>query len=127
MKLIFSIGLLLFFFFSRDCSAQIKLPKGFNCVLGINHANESYFTNGEFNFKTYPWGHEGIAGKEVTNLIEDNFNHKIKFLKTKDNLYWASGKIDNVYLYIVIANESLQYTLSSKIIVVSFQIIQHGY
>jgi hypothetical protein len=114
MKYKFPLVAIFFILLNFDCFSQITLPKGFHCVLGINHANESYFTNGVFTFKTYPWGHEGIAGKEVANLLEDNYSHKIKFQKTKDNLYWATGKVDDAYLYIVIASENLQYTLSSK-------------
>lgn len=95
--------------------AQIKLPKGFNCILGENHINESYFTDGTFSFLSYPWGHEGISGQDVVDVIEDNYNHQIKFQRTKDNLYWATGKVDGKYVYIVVAEGSLQFTLRSKI------------
>ena len=92
---------------------QIKLPKGFKCSLGINHPNESYFTDGSFTFQAYPWGHDGIQGQDVIDVIEENYSHKIKFKKTKDNLYWATGKIDNLYVYVIVVDESFQLTLSS--------------
>ncbi|NCX96572.1 MAG: hypothetical protein EBX41_09250, partial [Chitinophagia bacterium] len=94
--------------------AQIKLPVGFRCVLGQNHPNESYFTNGSVTFKTYPWGHEGMAGQEVADAIQEAYNKKIKFSKTKDNLYWATGKVDEGYVYIIIAQDALQFTIKSK-------------
>lgn len=98
-------------FISSNC--QIKLPKGFNCILGEEHANESHFVDGTFTFKSYPWGHDGISGQDVIDVIEEAYNHQIKFRQTKDNLYWATGKVDGKYIYIVIAEQMLQYTLSS--------------
>ena len=98
---------------SETSNCQIKLPKGFRCILGENHPNESYFTDGQFSFLTYPWGHDGLSGKEVIDAIEDIYNHKIKFNKTRDNLYWATGKIDQNFVYIIVVEQSFQFTLSS--------------
>lgn len=94
--------------------AQIKLPKGFHCVLGENHANESFFTDGTYSFSSYPWGHDGIYGQEVIDLLEKNYSNRIKFSKTKDGLYWATGKVGDFYIYTIIANQALQFTLRSK-------------
>ncbi len=94
--------------------SQIQLPKGFNCVLGENHPNESYFSDGVYSFTSYPWGHDGIYGRDVINTIESNWDHKVKFTQTKDGLYWASGKIDGNYFYSILVDDALQYTLQSK-------------
>ncbi len=91
--------------------AQIKLPVGFHCILGVNHPNESYFTNGNTTFKTYPWGHEGISGLEVVNVLQ---TEQLKFQKTKDNLYWATGKVEGKYIYIVLADGMIQFTVTSN-------------
>jgi hypothetical protein len=100
--------------FSNIVFAQVKLPKGFRCVLGEGHANESYFTDGTYTFSSYPWGHEGIYGKEVTETIEKNYNNQLQFKKTNDGIYWATGKVDGGYFYILLIDDALQYTLSSK-------------
>ena len=94
--------------------SQVKLPKGFRCVLGENHANESHFTDGTYTFSSYPWGHEGLFGQEVINTIEENNNHQIKFKKTSDGLYWATGKVNGTYLYTLLIDDVFQYTLRSK-------------
>lgn len=106
---------LILFIFSNVIFAQVKLPKGFRCVLGENHINESYFTDGTYTFYSYPWGHEGLYGQEVTKTIEENYNHRLKFKKTKDGIYWTTGKVNGRYVYTLLVNGALQYTLSSKI------------
>jgi hypothetical protein len=113
IKHILSLILILTMTFTKS-TGQLKLPKGFNCVLGVNHINESYFTDGTFSFSAYPWGHEGISGQDVVDIVEENYKHKIKFKLTKDNLYWATGKLDGNFVYIVIVDGTLQFTLSSK-------------
>lgn len=110
------IIILLSIAFALSCESsncQIKLPKGFKCILGENHPNESYFTDGQFSFHTYPWGHDGLEGEKSIEVIEENYDHKIKFNKTKDNLFWATGKIDGLYMYIIITKELFQFTLHS--------------
>lgn len=106
--------LLFSFAFTAYCEAQIKLPVGFKCSLGTYHANQSYFTNGSVSFKTHPWGHEGISGQEVVDVIEEAYQHSIHFQKIKDGLFWATGKSENEYFYIVIADDMVQFTLESK-------------
>jgi len=113
MKELFCISLLSILNFV--CWGQIKLPAEFHCVLGEGHPNESYFTNGKITFKTYPWGHEGLAGIEVVDNIQDIYNQKIKFQRTKDYLYWATGKADGKYIYIVLADEAIQFTVKSDV------------
>lgn len=105
--------ILLMPFLSSEGYSQIRLPKDFHCVLGKSHMNESYFTNGRLSFREYPWGHEGIYGKDVTNAIEETYHHQIKFQRTKDGIYWASGQANGKFVYILLVNEALQFTLSS--------------
>lgn len=95
--------------------AQIQLPTGYQCVLGEGHYNESYFTNGKLSFLSYPWGHDGIKGQKVIKLIEEGYGNKIKFAKTKDGLHWATGKANGFYIYIVLVEGQLQYTLRSLV------------
>jgi len=98
---------------SLESKSQIRLPKNFKCILGKGHPNESFFTDGTFTFKSYPWGHEGLSGQEVVDVIEEGCNYQIKFRKTKDNLYWATGEVNGEYVYIVIAEQMLEFKLSS--------------
>ena len=72
---------------SVNLHAQIKLPKGFRCVYGENHIDESFFTDGTYFFSSYPWGRSGLYGREVIEAIEKNHNNKLKFKPTKDGLY----------------------------------------
>ncbi len=109
-------------FISTTSFSQIQLAKGFKCVLGTNHANESYFTDGTFNFKLYPWGHDGISGNDLVTFLEKNYNQKIKFIQTKDGLWWGTGKVNDQYLYIIIADGSNQLTLSSTVANTQFSV-----
>jgi hypothetical protein len=98
---------------SLESKSQIRLPKNFKCILGKGHPNESFFTDGTFTFKSYPWGHEGLSGQEVVDVIEEGSNYQIKFRKTKDNLFWATGEVNGEYVYIIIAEQMLEFKLSS--------------
>lgn len=118
-KKIFLTLLILTIIFTKSYT-QIKLPKGFNCVFGENNINESYFTDETFSFNDYAWGHEGLYGQDVVDAIEERYNQQLKFKRTKDNLYWATGKVDGIYIYIILVDNALEYKLSSKMNGVQF-------
>lgn len=98
-----------------NASSQIKLPKGFNCIPGENFAKESYFSDGKYAFKQKAWGQEGLNGLELINFLESNSDKKLKFNRTKDNLYWATGKLGDIYFYTVLVDEVFEYSLTSKL------------
>jgi hypothetical protein len=97
---------------SYELSAQIKLPKGFKCVGGINNINESHFEDGDLAFFSHTWGHEGLDPDEVPEAIRVNYNIKLK--KTKDGLLWGTGIGESGYKFYIVVNGLSQYTLSAK-------------
>ena len=87
--------------------SQISLPKGFRCVTSEIHQRENYFSDGNFKFHSEAWGREVEGASEMKGLMEDNYEHKIVFKKTKDKLYWGSGLYNGQYKYIVIIPDAL--------------------
>ena len=96
-----------------NSKAQIKLPKGFNCRIGVT--KQIYYSDGKYSFKEKAWGQEGLNGLELIKFLESNYDNKIKFNRTKDNLYWATGKIGDTYFYTVVVDEVFEYSLTSKL------------
>jgi hypothetical protein len=110
IKLLFVLSLLI----SLNSFSQISLPKQFKCVLSKESFRENYFTDGTYKFKTDAWGNGVENAKDLQPYLEELYNHKLAFKKTKDGLAWGTGFSNSKYYYIVVIPERLTtVTLSS--------------
>ncbi len=94
--------------------SQISLPKGFRCIISDIHQRENYFSDGTYRFHSEAWGREVQEPSEMKELMENNYEHKIVFNKTKDNLYWGTGLYNGEYKYIVIIPDALTTVVLSS-------------
>lgn len=77
---------------------------------------DSYFSDGTFRFHSEAWGRESQDPSDMIKIITKNYENKIRFKKTQDNLYWGTGVYRGEYKYIVIVPSSLtSIALSSKV------------
>lgn len=110
--------LLIFLLSFNLCHSQISLPKGFRCVSMSVETNmrDSYFSDGTFRFHSEAWGREVEDPSDLVDLITANYENKLKFKRTRDNLYWATGIYKGAYKYIIIIPSALtSIALSSKV------------
>lgn len=93
---------------------EIRLPHQFKCVEQEFHSSSTY-TDGEIMINQYPWGHDGVDKEDLVSLIENNLE-TISLKKTKDGLFWGSGRTsDGFYRYVVILpNELFEFQVYSK-------------
>lgn len=106
-----------FLFTFNFCYSQLSLPKGFRCVSmrGETNMRDSYFSDGTFRFHSDAWGREVEDPSDMVAFISKMYGNVLKFRKTQDNLYWATGMVNNEYKYVIIVPSA--YTtiaLSSK-------------
>ena len=87
--------------------SQIVLAKGFQCNTSEDHYRFDFFTDGTFKFHSDAWGREVDDPAALKAYTESNFEYKLKFSKTKDNLYWGTGRYNGQYFYVIIVPESL--------------------
>ena len=66
------------------------------------HYRENYFSDDKhkYEFHSEIWGRDFETPQELISFFEENL--KTKLQKTKDDLYWSTGSVDNGYYYIVI-------------------------
>jgi len=101
---------------SKEGNSQIPLAKGFQCNISEDHYRFDFFTDGTFKFHAEAWGREVDEPAAMKEFIESNFENKIKFNKTKDNLYWGTGRINGQYFYVIIVPESLVTVSVSSVV-----------
>ena len=105
----------LFLIVSLNSFSQINLPKQFSCVKSQESFRENYFTDGTYKFKTEAWGNGVESPKDLQPYLEELYNHKLTFRKTKDGLAWGTGLLNGKYYYIVAIPEQLTtVTLTSN-------------
>lgn len=94
MKSFFSLLLL---FSAANCWAQVPFPKGFRLVKGeALSGKDDIYTNGRYTFQV-------SRTRWLDN--DDDLRKNGAFLRTKDSLYWHTGKIEDLYFYEVYNGE----------------------
>lgn len=89
-----------------DTSIRIVLPRGFVCTPESNPASQ-LFSDGRYTFSIYSWGHEGVEEDQLVKTVEQSYEHQIKFKKTATGMYWGTGKVEDMYYYIILIPEKL--------------------
>lgn len=87
-------------------SAQIALAKGFTCVVSSAHSREDFFTNGSFRFHSDTYGREVEDPASLKDYVQESYSGKLLFQKTRDGLYWATGRVGSTYKYVVLIPEA---------------------
>jgi hypothetical protein len=107
MKTKILLSLIFLFCLSFSSYSQIALPKQFNCVLSNDGWRWNYFTDGVYQFNADAWGNGVESPKELPGYLSDLYKRKLIFRKTKDGLWWGTGKYEGNYYYIVVIPQRL--------------------
>ena len=96
--------------------AQIKLPKGFQCVKGDSY-RENFFRSGGLSFNSDAFGSAIDNPSELKGYLQTMcYKNKIEFKNTNDGLVWGSGAYINKWIYVVgVPNQKLVFTLNAAI------------
>ena len=102
MKIFFSLLLL---FCAISTSAQLSFPQGFKQIMGENGTGiEDVYTNGRYSFLTrrQPVSYDDSVWNN-TKFQQQYFSavFGFPFYRTKDSLWWGTGKVGNFYSYVV--------------------------
>jgi hypothetical protein len=105
-KIGYSLILLSALFISNISFGQITLPRQFKCMTQDSW-RDNFFSYGTYNFRTEAHGYGIESAKDLVPYLEEAYQHKLVFKKTKDGLAWGTGKYQGKYFYIVVVPESL--------------------
>lgn len=96
--------------------SQIKLPKGFKCIKTEIPDQETHFGNTRFDFYATAWSRDIPPGKSAVDFLQqDIYKNKLRFQKTKDSLYWATGKYGGSFIYtVLIPEEAIEISVSGN-------------